>query len=383
MKYKIVRWFLILFLFGSAIFIASASVQEMRDPLGRDYCLYLPEKIDPARTYWLVCYVHGSGGPNAYGKPNIPALLDFVARGDCIGVAPSFPSGFQLLKNRTDEQLIAILHQLSQRYHLHTKLFVFGHSAGSQYSHRFALKHPDLVVGCEACSSGTWATGGVYQSLNDAAITIPMAVACGSADQDRRGTVIARLANNNNLHGESPQNGNQQARRYNNRLRFGGSGIRHQMANRRYQQNQVQQARSEDPGWTRIEWFKKFTQQLEQRKFFFKAHIFPGDMHNVPMKEQESLALEPFLLGTSGMLPQERGTYDAAIATIKKNKADGKTDLVTSGLQQLRHDVDSRSKETVRAALLAQGWHVNEAALDQCLISSEQFVNEEIMLILK
>ena len=155
------------------------------------------------------------------------------------------------------------------------------------------------------------------------------------------------------------------------------------MANRRYQQHQVEQARSEDPGWTRIEWFKKFTQQLEQRNFFFKAHIFPDDMHNVPMKEQEALALEPFLLGTSGMLPQERATYDTAIATIKKNKAEGKIDLVASGLQQFRHDVDSRSKETVRAALLAQGWHVNEAALDHCLRAAEEFVDEEINFIQK
>lgn len=309
--------------------------------MGRDYDLYLPEKIDPDRTYWLVCYVHGAHGT---AQDDIKSLQHFVDHGDCIGVAPSFARGFQLLKNGMDQQLIGILHQLSSKYKLHAKLFVYGHSAGGQFSHRFMLRHPDLVIGCEACSSGTWTAGGVYQSLTPAAKEVPMAIACGSEDSGKIGAVIERLTVNCSVAAHTPK---------------------------------------ENPDWNRMEWFKKFTQQLEQRNFFFKAHIFPDDVHNVPMKEQESLALEPFLLGTSRMLPQERANYDAAIATIKKNKADGKTDLVTSGLQQLRHDVDSRSKETVRAALLAQDWHVNEAALDQCLRAAEEFVDEEINFIQK
>lgn len=355
MKAKTLCSFFILILLGSACSLVSAVVQPMKDPLGRDYYLYLPEKIDPARTYWLVCYVHGSGGPNAYGKPNIPGLLDFVARGDCIGVAPSFAIGFQLLKNRTDEQLIAILHQLGERYHLHTKLFVYGHFAGSQFSHRFTLRHPDLVVGCEACSSGTWATGGVYQSLNEAAKTIPIAIACGSEDRDSRGAVIARLANSNHL---NPSNAPIMCRR-----------------ERRYQMGLV---RSEDPGWNRIEWFKKFREQLAQGNYFFKSKIFSNDMHNVPMREQDAFALEAFLLGTSGMLPQERALYDSKLAAIKQELGEGKTDLAEKDSQQLQHDAATRSRETLRTTLTSQDWHSNTAALDQCLQAGQEFVRQEL-----
>lgn len=56
----------------------------------------------------LVCYVHGSGDLNAYEKPNIPALLDFVARRDCIGVASTFPRGFQLFVPMREQESLAL-----------------------------------------------------------------------------------------------------------------------------------------------------------------------------------------------------------------------------------------------------------------------------------
>jgi hypothetical protein len=93
--------------------------------------------------------------------------------------------------------------------------------------------------------------------------------------------------------------------------------------------------------------------------------------------------MESFLLATSGMLPQERATYDAAIATIKKNRAEGKSDLVESGLQQLQQRSRERSKEIFRISLLSQGWQLNEATLDRCLKSQEEFVKEETILLRK
>ena len=333
---KSLRWLLLLLFLNGTIPFLFSSVEKMKCPMGLDYYLYLPEHIDSNRTYWLVCYVHGAHGT---AQDDVKSLQHFIDHGDCIGVAPSFSKGFQLLENKTDEQLIGILRELSAKYKLHAKLFVYGHSAGGQFSHRFMLRHPDLVIGCESCSSGTWATGGVYQSLTPAAKAVPMAIACGLEDSGKIGAVIERLAVNCSVAVPTPK---------------------------------------ENPGWNRMEWFREFSQQLEKRNFFFKAKVFPGESHQVQESEQEKLAMESFLLGTSGMLPQERVTYDNAIATIKKNKAEGKTDLVTSGLQQLRHDVDLPSKKTVRAALLAQGWHINEAALDQCLRASEEFVKEEL-----
>lgn len=322
-----------------SVSLAVANVEKMKCPMGRDYDLYLPEKIDLNRTYWLVCYIHGAHGAAC---DNVPSLKHFVERGDCIGIAPSFAHGFQLLKNGTDEQLIGILDQLSKKYHLHPKMFVYGHSAGGQFSHRFTLRHSDLIIGCESCSSGTWATGGFYQSLNVAAKNIPIAIACGDEDKGKKGAVIARLA-------------------------FSNSGDSCAM--------------SQNPGWNRIEWLKQFQRQLEKENFFFKEKVFEGEGHDIEEREQEALAVESFLLATCGMLPEERTMYDDAIATIKKNKIAGRKDLVTSGLQSLEQNIETRSKTRLRSMLLSQGWHPSEAALDQCLKASKEFVYEEMKLL--
>ena len=368
------RWFLMLLILNGTISHLFATVQKMNCPMNRDYYLYLPGKIDPNRTYWLVCYVHGSNG---HAQSDVASLQDFVARGDCIGVAPSFAKGFQLLKNGTDEQLIGILHQLSQQYKLHTKIFVFGHSAGGQFSHRFTLRHPDYVIGCEACSSGTWATGGVYQSLTQGAKTIPIAIGCGEEDRGEIGTTIAILGNGNaeDMHStrENHHWGVLRMHHHDAGFSIDFPGVRCANAS----SNHMERQRSEDPGWNRIEWFQKFSQLLEQGNFFFKAKTFPNELHDIHKPEQEDLAMEAFLLGTCGMLPQERATYDATIATIKKNIAAGTSDITESDFQKLQDDVTTRSKDAVRKTLLSQGWYVNEAALDQCLLSAQQFVNEE------
>ncbi|MEI6417258.1 MAG: hypothetical protein WCO92_06020, partial [Verrucomicrobiota bacterium] len=106
---KSLRWLLLSLCFYGATPLLFSNVEMMKCPMGRDYDLYLPEKIDPDRTYWLVCYVHGAHGT---AQDDIKSLQHFVDHSDCIAVAPSFARGFQLLKNGTDQQLIGILHQL-------------------------------------------------------------------------------------------------------------------------------------------------------------------------------------------------------------------------------------------------------------------------------
>jgi predicted esterase len=77
-----------------------------------------------------------------------------------------------------DKQLIAIAKDVGKTYKLQPKLFVAAFSDGSQYAHRFMLKHPQLVVGCAAHSGGTWETGGV----NPAGKAIPFVMSCGEKD---------------------------------------------------------------------------------------------------------------------------------------------------------------------------------------------------------
>lgn len=156
--------------------VSHADDEPRKDSLtNREYFLYTPAKVDPAKTYWLVVGVHGAKG-NGKGAGG---LANWADKHDCIVVGPSFPhDGYQGLAFQSDEQLIAIAKDVGKTYKLQPKLFVGGFSGGSQYAHRFMLKHPQLVVGCAAHSGGTWETGGV----NPAAKAIPFVMSCGEKD---------------------------------------------------------------------------------------------------------------------------------------------------------------------------------------------------------
>jgi predicted esterase len=140
--------------------------------MGREYFLYLPDKMDPKKTYWLVVGVHGFQGN---GK-DAAGLADWVKKGDCIVVGPSFLQGFQVLAFDTDKQLLGLFTELRKKYRLHDKMFLYGFSAGSQFAHRFAMAHPEVVTGCAAHSGGSWAT------TNTLARRVAFAISCGEAD---------------------------------------------------------------------------------------------------------------------------------------------------------------------------------------------------------
>ena len=298
--------------------LENVRVEKRTDPMGREYYLYLPGTIDPDRIYWLVCHAHGY---QRQGSDAVVELKHFVSHGDCISVSPTFPSeGYQFLGKGSGDQLIGIMKQLSQQYHLHSKLLVFGHSGGGQFAHRFALEHPELVVGCGSFSSGTWSTGGTYHSLNQAADSLPIAISCGELDTEKSVP-------------ESPMD--------------------------------------------RYTWFKKFSQLLQTRKFFFKTKSWPETNHSGNHKGQEDLAFEAFLLGACGMLPQEEAHYDDQIKAIEKNISLENFPEAAADLKKLQENVKSRSKKTLRASLLADDWHINEKALAKCVKAGVAFVEEE------
>lgn len=145
--------------------------------MGRDYWLQKPKKFEPSRQHWLVVLVHGFQG---VGKDALWMRRALARFDDFLVVAPSFVEGFQLLEAKADQQLIGLFAALRQRYRLHDKLFVCGFSAGAQFSHRFTMKHPGLVVGCSAHSGGTWGP-----TINSNARHIPMTLSCGLDDTAR------------------------------------------------------------------------------------------------------------------------------------------------------------------------------------------------------
>lgn len=156
--------------------VAAGKTEEFKCGMGRQCFLYLPDKIDPAKTYWLVVGVHGYRG-NGKGAAG---LTGWVKKGNCIVVGPSFPNGYQMLGAESDKQLLGIFKALFKKYKLQRKMFIHGFSGGSQFAHRFAMKYPEAVIGCSAHSGGTWA-----RSVNPKARGIPFAVSCGEADKTR------------------------------------------------------------------------------------------------------------------------------------------------------------------------------------------------------
>ena len=248
---------------------APGGEEKLACPMGREYFLYTPEGVDAkpkkaavkaadaAKTYWLVVGVHGHRG-NGKGASG---LAGWTTKGNVIVVGPSFPDGYQGLAHETDRQLIGIFAELSKRFRLHPKMFVYGFSGGSQFAHRFTLKHPDLVVGCSAHSGGSW-----DDPTAPAAAGVPFAVSCGEGDTGK----------------SMPQS-----------------------------------------PLGRLDWFKKFAGGLNAGPYTFKARTWPGVGHGRSPGAGQ-LTEECFVLSTKGMhasqLREAQAEIDAIVGEIEAGR---------------------------------------------------------------
>jgi len=81
---------------------------------------------------------------------------------DAIAISPSFSyadflaSRFPVLGE--GDLLKKIINELQGEFRLHQKILLTGYSRGGQFTHRFALRNPDLVKACAPFASGTWTT---------------------------------------------------------------------------------------------------------------------------------------------------------------------------------------------------------------------------------
>jgi poly(3-hydroxybutyrate) depolymerase len=151
----------------------------IKDKQDMDCFVYTPDPIDPAKTYQLMVGVHGARGN---GK-NAAGLKNWAERGDVIVIGPSFDTngGFQGGDGVHAEKLIALFETLKKTYKLRDQMFLYGFSAGSQFTHRFAMLNPKWVCGVSAHSGGSWATDG-YGEISTTAKKIPFAISCGEND---------------------------------------------------------------------------------------------------------------------------------------------------------------------------------------------------------
>jgi pimeloyl-ACP methyl ester carboxylesterase len=295
----------------------AAQVSKQTDSMGREYFLFTPDKIDPAVTYWLVVEVHGYGGHGSEGS----GVRGWADRGDCIGIAPSFPDGYQRLELNTDQQLVQIFQKLQKDFKLHKKLFVYGHSGGAQFAHRFTLKYPQFVAGCCATSAGSWSTGGSYGNLNQTAASLPIAISCGEKDTELAGP-------------NAPM--------------------------------------------TRIEWAKKFEEELGKRHFFHKAEYWPDAGHGGDPQGNAELANEAFSLGTSGMVGKDRADFDAKIKTLNDLVQAGNTEQAMTGCADLLKQIRMRDARQTADNLAAAEWQVGPSGISTCMKVTQEFVAEQM-----
>jgi predicted esterase len=243
---------------GFALDAASAGETVIKDVEGMDCFVYTPDPIVPETTYQLVVGVHG-----ANGRGNGAAgMQSWAKRGDVIVIGPSFVSSGERPYQNGDgvhaEKLIDLFETLKKEHKLRDKMFLHGFSGGCQFVHRFAMRHPKLVCGVSAHSGGTWATDN-YGEISASAKDIPFAISCGEKDTARAFPAAP---------------------------------------------------------FTRMEWFERFRDEIEKKRFAHIAATWPDVGHSISPGAWD-FAKQCFQLATG--LPGESATQEVIISDAWKN----------------------------------------------------------------
>ena len=177
---------------------------------GTRYLLYVPNSYQATTPPPLLISVHGTHGrPEGYMDICLP---DAEKRG-LVVLAPHFDYGtfpdFGNLNpwlgwDRADLRLLSIVDDIAKKVRLRKERFyIFGHSQGAQFVHRFVLVHPLRVRRAAACAGGNyvqpesdtvfpWGTklnplmADVEEIDFAALVTTPLAIVIGTEDLQRR-----------------------------------------------------------------------------------------------------------------------------------------------------------------------------------------------------
>jgi len=194
--------------------------------------------------FWVVVDTHGAGGLRNEGMGH--RLKKTLEPEQVIFIVPSFTSGYQGGDGKWAEQMVDYFKFVQERYPVHDKMFVHGHSGGGQFAHRFAFSEPDYVIGVSAHSSGSWACSGGYGTISTKAKGIPFAISCGENDTQ---------------------------------LSVAGAP------------------------YNRIEWFKLFHEEMRKKGFVVAGTTWSGAGHGVSTNQYGPMLKECFLLATQGVMP--------------------------------------------------------------------------------
>lgn len=211
------------------------------------------------RKTWVVVDTHGANGLRNEGFGH--RIKQALEPEKVIFIVPSFSSGYQAGDGEWAKQLIGHFKFVQEKYDVHDRMFVHGHSGGGQFAHRFAMFNPDHVVGVSAHSSGSWACSGGYGEISRKARGIPFAISCGEKD-----------------------------------TRFSYQGAQH----------------------NRIDWFKQFHDEMRKKKFAVAGAIWPGAGHGLSPNLYGPMLKECFLLATQGVMPTSDLWHGEAVAEIAR-----------------------------------------------------------------
>ncbi len=204
-----------------------------------------PEKADTKR--WVVVDICGVGGPKKdwFGR----RLLKWLGEDKVIALAPVFTQpDSHLGGGGAAQELIERFEAIKREHNVHDKMFLYGFSAGAQFAHRFAFKHPELVVGVSAHSAGSWSGVEGWGEINDKAKGIPFALSCGELDTTKA------------FNGTAP--------------------------------------------YGRLEWMQVFAEDLRKRGFVVGTEVHPNVGHGGSADIHGPLMRECFLLATEGVVPE-------------------------------------------------------------------------------
>lgn len=240
------------------IVAAWAGEEVIKDSQGMDCFVYSPDPVDPGKTYQLVVGVHGAGG---IGN-GAAGMKGWAQRGDVIVIGPSFETKGERPYQNGDgvhaEKLISLFEGLKKQYRLNDRMFLHGFSGGSQFAHRFAMNHPQVVCGVSAHSGGSWATEN-YGNISNSARKIPFAISCGEGDAAKS---------------------------------------------------------FPSAPYTRIEWYGRFRDEIERKGFCHTGATWPGVGHRISPGAWD-FAKQCFQLATG--LPGESATEEVEIGEGWKN----------------------------------------------------------------